>query len=256
MSSCTNNGTDCIHPLKYFLDFVSKHPIANATFFSESFTFYLEKGIIIPNCNFCCPDCNEAYVLGSVETMLKFAEAAGITYVAGGGGAANPLGATEGTQYEAFKNICCSNAFGSLETWVKYAEAMGMTQASAVQASPSEFPPTNNDVNVKVCCNTNFNSCFDELSKDFTAEEYDRILDKGIVEYSTINQTTSLCLLSDFLKECRIDNASIVELLDLFMDIGFVAICNPLDGNVFMGGVEASLQYMEGSLTPGSPIPA
>lgn len=63
---------------------------------AEVLDVLLDQGLILPpSTNICCPPC-DPYVLASVETLLKFAEAVGST--------------------------CCYNIAASVETYLKFAE--------------------------------------------------------------------------------------------------------------------------------------
>ena len=131
-------------------------------------------------------------------------------------------------------NTCCPDCgniyvFGRVETFLKLAEALGAT----FQPEPviSETP----------CC---YKRCVTELYDYLGSQEnIDRVLDKGIVEYSTIQGTSFICLLLDFARENDLSGDDLQELLDVILNKGIVVCCN--NGNTTIASVDTWLQWAE-----------
>jgi hypothetical protein len=183
----------------------------------------LNKGIIQSNENFdlCCPDCIQnmngndvgIYVLASVETYLKFAEAMGCTVNVGFIGTCD----------------CCTHIKASLQTYLQYAESAGVN------------PP-----NPEVPCSDNFNSCVNALFSGLTQIEIDGILDKGIIEYGSISGSSQLCRINDYaeLVNSLTNNAvSTPEIIERILDKGIVISC--LNDEIVITYVENWIQYAE-----------
>jgi hypothetical protein len=260
----------CVHPFEYVLELAYVGTVGpnNRTFMSDTLDRVLDKGVNFPNCGYCCPDCEGVYVLASVETFLKFAEAVGITISAAV--PALPAGDILSGVLPDNPETCCSNVYASTETYLKYAEAMGMTESAAVPASPfsatTEVPQAEF---VTPCCN-GFDECVDELvcwateNVSRPAEVIDRIQDKGIVEYGQIQNnctgavTSSICKLADlFIKYQYADlTTSKAELIDRFLDKGIVISCDS-NGDIHIASVETWLKYAEAvGLTESAAVPA
>lgn len=226
LTTTTTNCIPCIHPFDYIFEKIGLgllHPSNNMSF-QEVLDRLLDKGIVEPNCGVCCPDCDGVYVLASVETFLKFAEA---VY--------NPFGGC------TFQGGCCSNVFASVETYLKYEEAV------------SGDNPT--------CCN-GFTECTEELvcwvvqDDKNPVQAKDRLLDKGLVEFGNIpNNCTgvggsSLCKFVELLAEYyTIDvdaqRSSKSEIIDRLLDKGIAIYCNPDTGDISIASVETMLIYLE-----------
>lgn len=186
---------------------------------AEALDRFLDKGIFLPESSeICCPTCGP-YVLASVETFLKFAEAEDCT---SGQGICN----------------CCARVYASVETYLKYAEAVG------------------NDGIADCQNNETFIDCLEEIQSTYTEEEIDRLLDKGLVEYGSLGTpaSTQLCLLNTFVLSSfnlqTVNPSSRPEILDRILDKGIVIDCN--DGETVIAGIETYLKYKEavGSAPP------
>lgn len=248
----------CVHPLEYLLElaYVATTGTNNRIGFDETIDRILDKGLSQPNCGLCCPDCEGVYVLASVETFLKFAEAVGITQ-----SPAIPALPSENILLGTFPNnpeICCSNVYASTETYLKYAEAMGITQSAAVEALPlSANVQIDQAEYVTPCCN-NFDECMDELicwateRASNAATVIDIIQDKGVVEYGQIQNnctgavSSSICKLVDlFVRYNNIKiNISRLELIEIILDKGLVISCDS-NGEIHIASVETWLKYAE-----------
>jgi hypothetical protein len=256
----------CIHPFEYILElaYVGTTGTNNRTALEEALDRILDKGLSQPNCDLCCPDCEGVYVLASVETFLKFAEAVGITTSAAVPASPDLLVGTFPTNPE----VCCSNVYASTETYLKYAEAVGITPPTAVIASPlSATIDVNQGEYVTPCCN-GFDECMDELvcwiteTSSNSANAIGILQDKGIVEYGQIQNnctgavSSSICKLVDLFK--RYVNVKLAgsrsEVIDRLIDKGIVISCDS-NGEIHMASVETWLKYAEAMGLTQSAVP-
>lgn len=260
---------------------------SNTSSLAEYIDRILDKGITLNSTeNFCCPDCDaNRYVLSSVETYLKYAEAVGLTESAAVP-AAIPFGETT-IQEPKFVKPCCRNVRASVETYLKYAEAVGLTQSAAVPPALPFFEgksitQTNNNgfgssnsclhpveiflkeiTNLAVNgdltpdCNNGFDECFQELGN---IVNLDRLLDKGLIEEGTILGDTKLCTLVNFFKnnDFNLDqpnSSTLDEIMDRILDKGIIIDCN--QGTLTISSVETYLKYAEAvGLTQSAAVPA
>jgi hypothetical protein len=255
----------CKHPFVYLFELAKSavsHP-NNRAAITDVIDRFLDKGIVTTNCNICCPDCDGVYALAGVETMLKLYEALGFfasTAVAAlpPVGAVNPLGVRPNNG-----EACCSNVHASVETWLKYADDLGLTISAAVPALPfssnlgTSTASGGTNPEIVTCCN-GFTECVDDVlcwamaNTALGAEVIDRILDKGIVEYSGIYnncssvQQSEVCLLLQLLVEHEEYgfSGSRAEVIDRILDKGIVISCSD-EGEIVMASVETWLTYGE-----------
>lgn len=184
----------------------------------------LDKGYVMPvgDSGICCPTCGP-YVLASVETFLKYAEAVGLT-------------GPEITEK------CCTNAFASVETYLKYLEAVGTPNSC------------NNGFTQEV------NTLLDALG---TPEAVDRVQDKGIVESGSVNTdlSSSISDLQDLIEamfshpnNVNASFSSLAEILDRILDKGIVLYCD--EENLVLASVETYLKFAEAYGLTQSAVPA
>lgn len=280
----TNPGpcVPCIHPFEYLVELAYLGSDLNgksSASFDISIDRLLDKGITIPSCKYCCPDCYGVYALASVETMLKLFEAVGITLSAAP--PASPLSAVDIGAFgqENLQLECCSNIVAGTETLLMYSEAIGETTLLVPALPKGAFLEGDSEDNpfLKKCCN-GFDECIDDLfcwvtqySKQ-AANDIDRIMDKGIVEYgSIVNNCTgatssSVCKLVSLFEKylVGVPNSALFgtsqptrsELIDRILDKGIVISCDEY-GNSKITSVETWLKYAEGfGFTEGGQVPA
>jgi hypothetical protein len=149
----------------------------------------LFKGLVKNNKNLsiCCPDCIQnmngndvgIYVLASVEEYLKFAEAVGCTQaaVALSDTTEQPLGAVDDSGCN-----CCTHIYASVETGLKHMEAIP-------NYDPSNTTPP---------CVDNFNNCIDTILNNSDEDTQEVYLDKGIVEYGSLNGLSQICTINEY----------------------------------------------------------
>ena len=132
-------------------------------------------------------------------------------------------------------NTCCPDCgdiyvFAGVETFLKFAEAAGVTSDPVISETP--------------CC---YERCITELY-DYvgSAENIESILIKGIVEYSTIQGKSFVCLLLDFATENDLSGDELAELIVYILDLGVVVSC--INGNTIVSSVETWLRWAEAML--------
>ena len=129
-------------------------------------------------------------------------------------------------------NTCCPECgdiyvFASAETFSIFSEA----QTSGPYPVFSETP----------CC---YERCITELY-DYvgSAENIETILGRGILEYSTIQEKSFVCLLLDFATENDLSGDELAELIVYILDLGVVVSC--INGNTIVSSVETWLKWAE-----------
>jgi hypothetical protein len=177
---------------------------------AEVFDLALDTGIIIPidENSVCCPKCGP-YVLASVETFLKFADAWCII---------------DGL---ACAVSCCINVYAGTITYEEYIDEMGQ----------------------EYTCQNGFAQETLALTSLFTTPaEQQRLLDKGIVEHGSLNEdlTSNISNLKTMIQAffaSEYNESSLSEILDRILDKGLVVYCTA--DNVIIGSVETFLSYSD-----------
>jgi hypothetical protein len=216
----------CVHLLKYFFEISTLYDV-NSRFYNTHYEVidrFLDKGVSLPNCKFCCPDCNDRYVLASVETYLKYAEAVGLT------------------GDNAVVLECCTNVYGDIDRYNGFVEGV---------------------VNFTSCCN-DFSKCIEDYicwasDKISNVNSFFALAEKGIVESGQfLNNCTGenipgICVLLNLIKEYYEKPSSLlynvngnippIDILIRFLDRGIVIECS--SGKINAWSVESFLKYAE-----------
>lgn len=210
----------CVNPLSYMLDYVTKLQDPDVAFsvptLVEDINEYLTNGELITNCNFCCPDCTDTnrYVLASAPVYASFYN-----------------------QFYSLPNcppVCCTEVDASLV-------AMTTQLTPAIPSLSTAFanvPPVTN------CCGTNFNECGQQL-KDALGTAKNLVYQvNGVVEESTISNSTELCVLTAFLNTLppSTSDAEKASIVNAILTKGFIVQCRP-EGTI-IAGVTAYEQYI------------
>ena len=202
----------CVNPMSYMLNYVmSEQPsggVLNIETLVESINDFLDNGELITNCNFCCPDCEltHRYVLASAPLFSLY--------------------------YDDFYNVdtcppvCCIEVDASLTALTTPFNNTTPSLSVAFKAVP---PPTN-------CCGTNFSECAESLKVSLGTSRDAIFKLLGVVEESTINSTTELCILATFLNSLPVGTTFIQKALVIaaILNKGFVVDCRP-EGTVISG---------------------
>ena len=197
----------------------------------------LTEGIVKSNENLdlCCPDCTiqldtnisiDIYVLASVETYLKFAEAIGCT-------TPTPPPAMSGTTKQLFGggqgDDCCTHIYASVETELKFLGDAG--------------DPYNDNL---ASCSDNFNQCVNTILSSFTITELTEIKQTGIIEFGSINNSSKICKINEMINLYQQNSTTIINKFDVFsriLDIGIVICC--YQNEIIIASVETWLKWAE-----------
>jgi hypothetical protein len=212
IQTLTNTKCDpltCVNAYDYLTEYSLENagPIVSP---ANVFDLALDTGIIIPidENSVCCPKCGP-YVLASVETFLKFADAWCIT---------------DGL---ACAVSCCINVYAGTITYEQYIDAMGQ----------------------EYTCQNGFAQETLALTSLFTTPaDQQRILDKGIVEHGSLNEdlTSNISNLTTMIQAffaSEYNESSLSEILDRILDKGLVVYCTA--DNVIIASVETFLSYSD-----------
>lgn len=137
--------------------------------------------------------------------------------------------------------IDCGDIYvlASVETYLKLWEALGGGD------------------NCKKCCS---NTCLNDLKTIVGDDAFEYLLDKGFVEYSTIDGKSYLCDILEYAKNNNSSAQDVFDLVNVLIDDGIVIYC---DGqNKVTASVETFLKYAEAedlncsaTLPPVCPLP-
>jgi hypothetical protein len=134
-------------------------------------------------------------------------------------------------------NTCCPECgdiyvFASVERFLTFAEA----QTSGPEPVFSETP----------CC---YERCITELY-DYvgSAENIEAILAAGIVEYSTIQGKSFVCLLLDFATENNLTGDELAQLIVYILDLGVVVSC--INGNTVVASISTWVTWADAMDVP------
>ena len=216
-------------------DFIISNPLSIDAGFNNSLLVALDKGYVTQyDDNFKQP-LNGIYLLSSVETSLKFLEAV-----------------NQWTEYPLDNATTYDIGIAaSIETYLKFEEAVETY-----------------DINLRFD-NTDFTDKFADLllNTEFTTENLqqkieflDRILDKGIVEFSLIGANSKLDYLESFRRIEEFVEGAVINIqwllnnpewsnvfsqdFNLILDQGIVVYSLPT-GGIFISSVETSLKFFD-----------
>jgi len=130
---------------------------------------------------------------------------------------------------------CCLNFIGSTETSLQFNESLQNNKP-------------------EICCNTEFNNCFNKLYCWFNKPEAlsgTSPIDTGIVEYGAFYDKcddkliSGLCYINEFFKKyCDLNLGTYrFEFINLLLELGIVVRC--IDDYVIIGSVSRYIQYVE-----------
>ena len=204
----------CTNPITYILEAIESQvgDSQNIATYFEVANSFLQNGLLLTNCDLCCPDCTETnrYVLASAQTYNDY-------YTSVYSGTCLPP--------------CCVEVDAALIVYT--------TGVPSLLESFTELPPPTN------CCNTKFSECSQRI-KTILGPNADDIYNKfGIVEESTINGSTTLCLFADFLENLPSawTTADKANFLAIFLERGLVIDCRP-EGTIITN-VKSYIDYLK-----------
>ncbi len=231
--SCTNTTTinnSCENPYQHlFFELVGTKyagPPQRSQAPSEILDRLLDKGVVMQgNCNLCCPDCNNVHAIASVETMNKL--------LYGGYYPSDPNNLNSCQHQTSFNNLNCggsSQFCGILDDRKNYTKCCnGFTEGIE-----------------DILCIARRHSTESGFI-DTYAEIIDRLSDKGIVEYGTINGESQLKYLANWLSQIEgmmpnIVDFSYAEVIDRIIDKGIVIWCDKENDKYVIASVETFIR--------------
>jgi hypothetical protein len=215
-------AVSCVNPLKNFFDqLISINPSTETdpeviiSNISKVIQNLLISGELLTTCNYCCPDCTDThrYVLASAP------------------------------QYSTYYNAvysstclppCCIEVSASLTSMAEAPISGGPTLSEAFAAVP---PNTN-------CCGTGFSNCVDSIKTTLPTAWYSIFVGAGLIEESTFNDTTNLCIIVDFINALPsvLTEQQKADIIVSILTAGFVVDCRP-EGTI-IAGINAYLDYL------------
>ena len=197
----------CVNPVQYILDIaINGSPSTDYADILATIESTLTNGIILTECDLCCPDCNgqapqdtDPYVLGNTLNFIDI-----ITYLG------------QGQTW-----ACCLNVEASLIAYSTFNEAIG-------------------DINFNTCCNK-FSSCANNISD--AVADFSTILADGILEYNSLNEDTSVCILLDTLQSIlpSLTPLQLQNLIIAILDLGIVVDCS--NGKIMISSISTYITY-------------
>jgi hypothetical protein len=198
---------ECTSPVQYILDIaINAAPTNTYVDILASITSTLNNGVILTECDLCCPDCNgtapqdsDPYVLGNTLNFLDI-----ITY----------LGQT-------WTPKCCLNVEASLIAYSAFNESIGTIRPNT-------------------CCNE-FGPCVNNVSD--AVADFSTILADGILEYDSLNKDTSVCILLDTLQAIApsLTPLQLQNLIIAILALGIVVDC--ANGKIMISSIDTYINY-------------
>lgn len=169
---------ECTSPMNYIINYLSGVDFINNA---------LTDGIIIPNCDFCCNDC-EPYVLCSASALL----------------------------YVLTDITCCLNYIADNET-----TDLLQTQFGDRIPTPQVDPTFGFNYGIG-CEESGFETCLDTLPTVF--DSFDAIVSTGLIEHGTLNGKSQLCELVTVLSQY--DPVEVNTIMGNLLKTGLVITCS------------------------------
>lgn len=186
----------CTNPITYILENVESQAggLTDPLLVMEAINAILREGLLVTNCDLCCPDCTETnrYVLASLDDYYTYYNA---------------------VYSETCLPPCCLEIDSSLSAYT------ASTLPTIFKTIPT---PTN-------CCGTNFNECSQRIKTILGPNAFNIYNTLGIAEESTINDSTTLCLIADFLESLPSawTTSDKEDFLTAILNSGLVIDCRP-----------------------------
>ena len=183
----------------------------------------LDKGIFIQGeCEMCCPDCNNIHIIASVETANKILFGKNVNNFGNG---------LVCEEIDTNRNCGQSPA--------KFEGVVGCGTISCCNGFKEGFD--------KMMCLAELTTAVNGFGSS-AAEVLDRILDKGVVEYGTIQGQSQLENLVKWVSEANywteIAPSSYAEVFDRILDKGIVIWCDPETSGFGISSVETFIKSL------------
>lgn len=213
--SFTTLTNTCVNPMSYMLNATYTDNVdASASDFAGAIENYLDNGELITNCNFCCSDCDTThrYVLAAAPVFAQYY--------------------SQLYNLNSCPPVCCVEVDASL--LAMSTEGPGLISLATAFA---QDPPVTN------CCGTNFSECSQSL-KDLLGASKNLVYQfNGIVEESTISGSTTLCIITEFLRNITgYTEADYAAIINAILNKGLVVDCRP-EGTI-ISSVSTYITYL------------
>lgn len=156
---------------------------------------------------------------------------------------------------------CCYNIFATIDTASVFIESMTVYNSQFLSSLDIEIIGDNilAITSGETACNNNdFYECITSISG--LCDDFSVFLESGIIEIGSLNGQSAICILRDYIVSQSLSTLDAQNLLSLFfntdsLSLGMVTFC--VDNNIFIGGVEPFLSYLEstGDIGCGAPPP-
>lgn len=212
----------CVNPLKDLFDKLIvtipeiERSAANVILDIQN---YLNGGELLTNCNYCCPDCEAThrYVLASAATYAEYYS-------------------------QVYSSTCLPPCCIELNSTLAGLADNNEGQPSLSQAFAAVPPNTN-------CCGTNFSECLTRI-KTLLPNKWGSLVNTGILEESTFNGSTNLCIIADFIEILLtlFTETEVKDIIKALLETGFVVDCRP-EGTL-IASVPTYITYLT-AVSPG-----
>jgi|GEM_PF-2728150 len=210
----------CLNPLSdlftKILGYIPSQGIRTIDVVINGIENYLDAGELLTNCNLCCPDCEAThrYVLASAPLYSVYYEAVYST---------------------TCLPPCCIEVDASLTAMNTIKEGQGNVALSTAFAT---VPPNTN------CCGTNFSECAARIKTLLPNKWGGIFVGLGVVEESSFNGTTELCIIADFIETLLplFTETDVADVIKALLNKGFVVDCRP-EGTI-IASVATYLTYL------------
>lgn len=166
---------------------------------------------IYPTPEYCCPSCDandpcgNIYYFGSVNQFLKLAEFK--SWVANPGSVP-----------------CCYNFMGDYKRIIQLEAAMCWSS-------------------IPRCCNE-FDNCFKTFETVVPNSGYLQLINDGVVEYGSIEDSDNICFLKEYLEERYPgDFETIIKFLGQILKVGLLIVCPPEKNEVWVITAETYTEF-------------
>ena len=195
----------CVNPLQDLftktLGFTSAEGPRTAATIITGIQNLLNAGELLTNCNLCCPDCEAThrYVLASAPLYSVYYSA---------------------VYSSTCLPPCCIEVDASLTAMNTIKEGEGTVALSTAFAA---VPPNTN------CCGTNFSECAARIKTLLPNKWGSIFITLGVVEESSFNGTTELCIIADFIETLLtlFTETETSDIIKALLNVGFVVDCRP-----------------------------
>jgi hypothetical protein len=222
----------CKSPIKYLADLVKNYATSsNCSSYAASLSTILTQGIVMPNCDFCCPNCSEGiWMFCNIEKYLGYVEAV----------IANPC-----------VGSCPVNIASSVDTFLTYNEAVGCV--GDIEVFPNYVYASGLTTSISPN-KSSFISGVDTILANVTTDI--SLLDAGFIEKGGFGNSNTSQIIT-FINYLGCTGSNLENILNVILGVnqkGIVIECK--NGYISFSSVETYLTYTEAlSAPPPGPTP-